>query len=152
MTVIVFKDGVMAADSGIFFGDLKSTVARPKIFRAPDGALWGQSGSWANAWVIRQKVMQDGLEGLLADGVKLFHQDDEVAPSFALIAKPDGSLWRLIDIGEPYPVTAPMAIGHEIAAAIALGAMLAGACAIDAVYAAIQHTPWVAGPVVSFRL
>lgn len=65
MTVIVFRDGVMASDSGAFSGDRVWPWLR-KIARGPDGVLFGVTGSAAVAGGFLDWV-DGGYQGSMPD-------------------------------------------------------------------------------------
>lgn len=44
MTVIVYRDGIMAADTAGWFGDIAAATAQRKVKRLPDGSLTAAAG------------------------------------------------------------------------------------------------------------
>jgi ATP-dependent HslUV protease subunit HslV len=145
MTVIVFRDGVMASDSGAFSGCDVFPWAR-KVAKGPDGALWGFAGSAAIgsaflAWV------DSGYQGSMPD---LGAGGDTDHESEVLVARPDGQLSILTKHGPEIFHEAPyLALGG--ADTVALGALFAGADAETAVRAAIEHSTRAAGKVQAIR-
>src|SRR5690606_30640622 len=101
MTVIAFKDGVMAADTMLSAGNSQNRAQ--KIIRLPDGGVAGAAGVWSRAY--------SGLK-YLSDGGSL---DDRPSPrtpegppnvdgAILMIAKPDGSLWLIDDEFPAFPL------------------------------------------------
>lgn len=148
MTTIAYRNGIMAADSGNWYGSAVHPWTR-KVARGPDGTLYGASGNAAEcasfmAWV-------DG--GCLGDRPKAKEvgADDEARSSFSvLVASPDGCLSLVTARGaELYPGAPYMAIGAG--AETAFGALYMGATAEQAVEATIMHGNGAVGPVQSVR-
>lgn len=145
MTVIAFRDGVMASDSGAFSGDRVWPWVR-KVARGPDGVLFGVAGSLSVAGPFLEWV--DGgyvgpRPGLCSD--RGDEHDVEV-----LVARPDGQLRILTAHGEETFDGAPyLTLGG--ADPFALGALFAGADAETAVRAAIEHSKSAAGKVQVVR-
>lgn len=122
VTIIAFKAGVMAADTQISLGSAKFNAQ--KLVRLPDGGVAGACGDWAAAYA--------GLK-FLADGNS---EDDDNKPDISdttiLIARPDGSLWRMDGRFPAYPILdKTMAIGCGADAAIM--AMALGKSALESV-------------------
>ena len=122
VTIIVFKKGVMAADTQLSAGSSKCQAQ--KLVRLPDGGVAGGCGVWGNAYAGLKFLSEGGSE------------DDDVKPdldgSVILIAKPDGSLWILDGRFPAYPILdKAMAIG--CGADAALMAMTLGKSALEAV-------------------
>lgn len=147
MTVVVYKNGVMAADSASFTGGRIFVASHPKVVRAPSGAIAGAAGNVIdcvkfNAWFedganAREKPKFSGSG------------DDEI---HVLMAMPDGRLWRGYAELDFHEVTSPYSVGELVAATFCDGAMLAGASAEDAVTLAIRHCIHIGGPVLSVSL
>jgi hypothetical protein len=145
MTVIAYRDGVMAADAGGWRGDAVMPWFR-KVARGPDGALYGGSGSAARvceflAWV-------DG--GCLGEMPLPRAEGKGRSDMSILIARPDGGVEilshesREILTGAPYA-----AIGA--CAEVCLGAMYAGADAETAIRAALEHGNGASGSAMVVR-
>ncbi len=145
MTVLAYRDGVLAADSGAFMGATRHAFGL-KIARAPDGTLYGFSGVYAEgeaymAWVLA------GAQGDLPSIRRTKEADTEDAIHI-LRVRPGRAPERLTGYGIETWHDAPYAaIGA--AAEFALGALHAGATAVQAVEAAIAHSQWAHGPVRS---
>ena len=146
MTVIAYKNGVMAADSMACRDGRRLPVMRPKITRGKLGLLGGSGRSddllHAANWFIN---------GMYPDRHPNFSDDKEDNLDL-LWAKNDGSLWwadkRLLFV----PRTDIYAIGETTAAHFVEGAMFAGMEAAEAVGLAIEHCIWIGGIVQSERL
>jgi ATP-dependent HslUV protease subunit HslV len=145
MTVISYRDGVMAADTGGFRGDSVMPWFR-KVARGPDGSLYGGSGSAARvceflAWV------DGGYEGDMPLPVSA----GEGLSDFAvLIVRPDDRIEILSHEGCEILYGAPyVAIGA--CAEVCLGAMYAGGDAETAIKAALEHGNGAAGHVLAVR-
>jgi len=145
MTVTVFRDGVMASDSGAFDASGVFPWFR-KVASGPDGVLWGVTGSSAVGSEVLAWV-DSGYRGLMPD---LGAGGDAGNETAVLVARPDGQLRILTKCGEENFDGAPyMALGG--AAGPALGALFAGADAETAVRAAIEHSTMAAGKVQAIR-
>lgn len=145
MTIIAYKDGVMAADSGCWSSGREQIVPFPKITRAPDGSLLGLAGKLHDSWLLRQWV----LAGMPQDAKPEFKgrrepTDDE---PYILMAKPDGSLWFATGDLVFAPDPQPSATGAGPACNFCEGAMEAGMTAGDAVALAIRHFEGAGGTV-----
>lgn len=142
MTVIVYRDGVIAADSGSWSGDATHRWSR-KIARAPDGTLYGCAGSaamterflqWAESGEGPMPEIQPGKDG------------DGASRLIALKITPDGVVSLLSAEGEGVmPGARYMAIGGG--STVAFGALFMGASAEQAVLASIEHSGAALGPV-----
>jgi len=144
MTVVAFKDGVMAADSQLTAGTLTSLIE--KIWRLPDGGVVAGSGTYAQVYAAA-KYLAGGESGAPPDSI------DEVS---LLIARPDGSLWAVDGRFPAYPLLSNFAaIG--CGADAATQAMRSGATAFKAVASVIGQDAGCSWPiqtmeVVSFDL
>lgn len=135
MTTIVYRDGVLAADTRMIAGTaIIGSIA--KIVRRDDGALCGGAG---HASVVQafQRWFLDGEEGdpPVEDETKMF----VISPKGNVeMFEVDGTIeWRA-----PYFA---MGSGKEFA----LGAMYAGASAEEAVKAAMKFDPYSGGKVMT---
>ena len=142
MTIIAYKAGQMAADSGRFKGTIRSISAVRKIVRVPGGGFIGVAGRVVDASNIRAWIE----EGMPGRGPRFFGSEDD-APSI-LWVKPDGSVWLSMEQEISFFQTdEPAVVGERTAGDFCLGAMLAGMSAREAVGLAVVHCVWVAGPV-----
>ena len=97
MTVIAFKDGVMAADTRL--SDYNEAARATKLVRLPDGGVAGACGKWADAYAA--------LRWLEAGGQYEDEHDDKlptISGASLLLAKPDGSLWLIEGRFPAYPL------------------------------------------------
>lgn len=146
MSTIVFRDGVIAADTqltiqGGGIGALKAYGAT-KIAKDSEGVLYGVVGTYAQCTkVIEALKRQAKTGGAVPLPVPTRDDDFEI-----LIAYPDGRLRSLIPEGEIIlDDTKYYAIGSG--APVAMGAMFAGASARLAIMAAIEHSEGTGGKV-----
>ena len=145
MTVIAFKDGVMAADTQLT--QFNSRVRAQKIVRLPDGGVAGGCGSWAAAYA-GLKWLADGGSDTGDEGKKLLPDIDEAT---ILIARPDGSLWLLESRFPAFPITdkfAAVGCGNDAA----MMALNSGRSAVEAVHAVIQQDVLCGDPVQSMEV
>ena len=141
MTVIAFKDGVMAADSITVVGGLYRATAHPKISRAPDGSVAGACGVTSECYAFHTWFSSGSPA---PEPAWIGTGDDRL---ITLIAKPDGTLWRRDENSTRFPVLGPYTTGENDAAMICLGAMLAGMGAEEAVRMAIKWSAFIDGEV-----
>jgi ATP-dependent HslUV protease subunit HslV len=142
MTVIAYRDGVMAADTLGSDSVLKVSGMR-KIARGPDGTLYGCGGR-ASICCDFLRWVDGGCDG---DRPAL-KRDDDTAD--VLVARPDGSvsIWTWAG-DEDYPGCEYLSIGSG--SAVAMGAMFMGALAEDSVRAGIEHGIGCGGTVMVVR-
>lgn len=148
MTVIVYKDGVMAADSCINTGTTPQVCPFPKIARLIDGSLVGAAGYASDCYAVQRWF----LEGEKQDHLPILsgRDNDEVD---VIVARPDGSLWRNASgVQTLYPVPTPYAIGARDASMIAVTAMHLDLDAEGAVQTAIYLCYHIRGPIQVERL
>jgi ATP-dependent HslUV protease subunit HslV len=143
VTVIAYRDGVLATDSMQVQGALRVGF-HSKIVEAPDGSIGAASGlgsacqafgKWFQTW--------NGDHDHVANP---FTGGNDWA---AMIIRPDLSVWNL-DSDLHWHLYHGMrfyADGEGTARCIAIGAMEMGATAEQAVQAAIRHSVHVGGPV-----
>lgn len=140
MTVIAFRDGIMASDTQL----VPSGHGVCKLARLPDGSVAGGAGLWAKVWA--------GLS-YLADGGSLDGKGEkpDVEGAEFLIARPDGSVWIIEEQFPAYPVlTARTAIGSG--EDFARMAMEFGLSAADAVAKTIAMSPMCGGAVQTIEI
>lgn len=145
MTVVVYRDGVMAGDRLVTRGGYRVGYTT-KVFRTGDGSLWGCAGETASisnftGWLL------GGMEGAMPVPI-----DRGETSSYCVLHVDAGGVVRRLEAegwccagGYGYAV-----IGSGLA--VALGALHAGASARDAVLAAIEHTADCGGAVDEVRL
>lgn len=142
MTVIAYRDGVLAADSAFVQCDHMWGTAE-KIWRRDDGTLIGAHGTAGFCEAFKTWVM-DGEEGDAPQSEK-----EKGEQSDGLIVRPDGS----IEIHTPdgvIPFKGPFyAMGSG--EGIALGAMASGMSAAEAAAMACEYNIYCGGPVTVLR-
>ena len=162
MTTIAYRDGVLAADSGVF--DVERNLhegATQKVFALTGGLLYAGAGD-VDDRAIRALLDNVRSPDQLPSTADLLAADTEIS---AIVVFPDGQVFTVMtscgdeDADNPHldwcaeiiPIKAPyVAIGSG--KQIALGALWAGKSAIQAVESAIEHNVWTRGPVQSLRL
>lgn len=149
MTIIAYKDGILAADSVSVRGGMRAPIMQPKLIRAPDGTITGSAGSGPALHEFRQWV----IAGMNFTNLPAGWDKNSADDLDALILKPDGSLWRMDQKYRLYPLPRnSTCIGDNDAAVFAEGAMAAGMSAPDAVRLAIEHCVYIGGPVQVERI
>lgn len=146
MTVIAYKDGVMAADS-CSFRNGRRYASFPKIVRASDGSLAGVSGEMGNANAFKDWFLagENGQSPKMEGG-----NDSDFG---AVIVRPDGAVWTTYGDGRLIQSADPLeAMGENVAAGFCEAAMLAGLSAEDAVRLTVEHCIYAAGDVQVERL
>jgi hypothetical protein len=148
MTIIVYHNGIMAADGGAFRGGMVMPSAFPKIVRAKCGALAGVSGRVVDCWAYSKWFSE--TEDVLAAHPKLIGTGDDEAQ--ILFVDRDGQPW--IGWGnEPfYPSASPAIIGIDSGCVFVRGAIAAGADVVAAVNLVVQQSVWACAPVQIERL
>lgn len=140
MTTIAYRDGVMAADSGVWFGDGLAPWGR-KIVVDTEGTLYGVCGNAGQC--------NDFIEWVVAGSVGERPAADKMPEG--------GSSYLVMKVTQGGPVRILTAHGTEVYAApyfsigagntAALGAMFCGASAVRAIEAAIAHASGAIAPV-----
>lgn len=145
MTVIAFKDGVMAADTLAQDGQTRWHVS--KLTRLPDGGVAGFCGTTSAGYAA--------IQWLATGGSDQGHEEKKLLPDISgacvLIAKADGSLWLLEDRFPAWPLIdkfSALGCGQQ-ACLTALGL---GLSAVDAVRQVARHDMCVGDPVQSMRV
>lgn len=141
MTVIVYRDGIMAADTGVWEGDILCGFDQEKIQRMPDGGLLACAGL--------RPVIVEAQAWLLRDGPKPDRVED--GDFGALMVGPDGvvsNVSHAMQIYEAFGEFHVQASHHEFL----VGALAAGVSAPEAVRLAIQFGRYAAGEVRWMRL
>ena len=133
MTIIAYRDGILAADSGAWYGDAFLGHGN-KIDVLPDASLLATSGTWSDGELAREWFSGDqtGERPAMAD-------------SFGGLVLQLGSKCIPFELRAPFHADGS---GHEIA----IGAMHMGATAIQAVEAACEWSSRCRGPVQWHRI
>lgn len=140
MTIIAYRDGILAADSGAWYGDAFLGHGN-KIDVLPDASLLATSGTWSDGELAREWFSGDQT----GERPKM---DDSFG---GLLVRPGGLVLQLGSKCIPFELRAPFhadGSGHEIA----IGAMHMGATAIQAVEAACEWSSRCRGPVQWHRI
>ncbi|MEI9428729.1 peptidase S14 [Mesorhizobium sp. Cs1299R1N3] len=143
MTTIVYRDGVMAADSRAYAGDKHPIGTKSKLRRLSDGSLLGVSASIPGLpESFRRAVEKTGVEADL----------EAEFDCKALLVKPDGTVW-FYNNGPGF--TGPLkgeffstGSGEQYAYA----AMVMGADAVRAVEVAIECDAWTKAEICRLTL
>jgi hypothetical protein len=149
VTIIAYKDGVMAADT--MLSSFNSQSRAQKLVRLPDGGVAGGCGLWSTAYGVL-RWLADG--GDLDDAAALMRERDWLPPvkeAAILIARPDGSLWLLEDEFPAFPLRDSVAaIG--CGADAALMGMSLGLSAVEAVAKVTKQDVLCGEPVQSMEV
>jgi hypothetical protein len=141
MTVIAYKDGIMAADTVTWCMDLVNNDVTMKIIRTPSGELVGCAGG---VGVITE--FQEWAMAGFPSCSKPKGSDDFVA----LVVSPDGKVSKYDGEMRRYDSGVVGFIG--VHAEFLCGALAAGASAEQAVRLALTHCAYAGGEVQSMRL
>lgn len=138
MTIVVYRDGVIASDSASWSEDTCCGSIK-KCGRSEKGLLWGVTG--------QALVVQDVAKWADDPMSEPPTYDDQ---NEVIVVWPDGTVKHLekgrwTDLLAPYHVAGS---GMDIA----MGALMMGATAVQAVAAAIEHNAYCAGEIQSYSL
>lgn len=148
MTIICARDGVLAADSSTWIGEL-TFASLEKIARLSDRSLIAAAGLVTDAMRIRKWAEENCRNPSGWGGFVEFDGDDDDAPG-ALWLRHDG-LWHIGKTGEPWKLDEPFA-AEGSHCEYALGLLTMGASAEEAVRLCVKHGAWARDPVVVKRL
>lgn len=142
MTTIAYRNGVLAADSGVWIGEAALPFAR-KLAKGKSGTLYGVSGSAAEgakfiAWVEAGEI-GDCPRGEAIEGDR--------SSFIAIAVAATGQVRLIVARGDEIYEAPYFAIGAGNVGALC--ALYAGADAIGAVEAAIAHAPGAMAPIQS---
>lgn len=148
MTIIAFKDGVMAADT--MLSAFNSQNRAQKIIRMHDGGVAGGCGLWARAYSGLRYLAEGGSpdDRPAPEG---FQGPPDIREACILVAKPDGSLWILEDEFPAFPLrdkVAAVGCGAESA----MMAMGLGLSAVEAVAKVTKQDVLCGDPVQSMEV
>lgn len=141
MTIIVYKDGVLAADSGGFCGNVMIAEDQEKIYRLPDGSLAGAAGHTPDVQAFRKWA-----EG----GFRPEDKPDPFEDFGALVVEPDGTVARYNVRLERWVAGTPWHV-EGCAEEFAFGLLAAGLSATEVVEKAIKHHIFCGGAVRSIQ-
>jgi hypothetical protein len=142
MTIIVYRDGIMASDGGLWanFSGLITSNNQNKIKRLPNGSLFGAAGSLGPIqqvydWVI----INPNLKGEVLPG----GNNTGVG---AILVKPDGQVFILDNTNRFFSFIADWyCVGS--AAEFTSGCLACGKSALEAVELAIKYNSTVSGEI-----
>lgn len=142
MTIIVYRDGVMAADSGAWSGDFRVGFDGEKVYKI-HGHLVGCLGAKALTRSIIEDYRRHGSIEAIAKKTTEHVTMMVVTPRRRLMLLQHGSIMHL---------KGPFYADGSDARAVAWGALYAGASARRACEIAIKVGPWAAEPIKTVRL
>lgn len=140
MTVIAYRDGIMAADTAMWDGGDGERLAVSnitKIKRLPDGGLIACTGRTPDIAKVH--------EWLRKDGPKPAPFDKDCFG--AMLVRPDGSVWNMSSDLDIYPAGEAPCYAEGGHRHFMMGAMMAGASAREAVEMAMKFGDCGAGMV-----
>lgn len=140
MTVIACKDGLMAADSGVWHGEVWMPC-KTKLRRLPDGSIVGAAG-WKPVFEEWISWYEAGADPGKQPPAPKDDNDLDV-----IILNPDRTIWNM-GFGKLWRNEWPIAAAGSHSEFV-LGALLAGMSAPDAVALAIAHLSRARGPMTS---
>jgi hypothetical protein len=149
MTIITYKDGVMASDTGARNESVIRTNVT-KIFKCPSGALYGFAGNADSMSDYISWVKHGGVDE--KPPIIPGNKDTNVGSFIVLRVSADGQFKKLITSfgSENYSDEPYCAIGA--AQEVAYGAFWMGASATKAVEACLAHSPYAFGIVDAIKL
>jgi ATP-dependent HslUV protease subunit HslV len=141
MTIIAWRDGVIAADTGHWQGPIDVGPVQ-KLKRLADGTIYGCAGDCSD---IRE------FEEWADMGFPTVEKPPKFEDFAAVLMKPDGTVWQTDGLRPPYAMPGEFgAVG--IAERFALGCLAMGASPEQAVAKAIQYCAYCSGEVVVVSL
>lgn len=148
MTTIAYRDGVMAADSGVWNSNIGYRTAI-KIAVGPDGSLHGVTGSAGDALSYLRWV-ESGMDGSIPKP-EVTNREEGRSAFNALVVPPTGDIIRIWTAfgWEDHHAAAFFALGAG--SEIAVGAMAAGASAERAIEIVAEHSAYALLPVRTIR-
>lgn len=143
MTIIAYKDGVMASDSVSDYGGILMPVVSPKIVKNKQGDLAGATGLAGDCQKFR-----DWFLGGEKESPSFIGEEDDLI--MGIVVRLNGTVW--ICDGELFlhMTETPIAIGS--ASLFCMGSMLSGFSAEDAVRLSIKYFAGLGGDVQIERI
>lgn len=135
MTTIVYRDGLVAADSRTNNGGWIDPGSRSKLERV-DGAVFAYCGDWAICTAIRAWLKEPNGDQPNGDATVIVFRDGKI------FVYSDGSYFEENDGFHAWGSGTP----------VALGALYAGCTAYEAVEIACQVDLYSGGPVVQLEV
>lgn len=142
MTTIVYRDGVVAADSQTSAHDCIDPGPRSKLERRPNGDVYAIVGNWMDGVALKEWIIQDG------GGHKGTPQPNG---DCTVIVFSQGAV-SVFSNGGSYDENPDPFRTWGTGSPAALGALYAGASAAEAVAIACKIDPWSGGPVLEIAL
>lgn len=151
VTVLIYRDGTMAADTATFRGDFITSTTARKIIRTPRGALVGCAGELTcidrfNAW-----AMTDFDPNLKPDPFPRTEKD-EGRDFGAIVAFPDGRVLEYHDDLEPGDVSGEPWVIEGCAQEFIHALATLGWDAKRIIAHVIEHCVWAGGEVYALTL
>lgn len=135
MTTVVYRNGVLASDSGVYDRGVRCGAAQ-KAARSPNGWVGGVTGCLGDCSTFLD-WLKSGMEG----EAPAFKDED----SEAILVSPSGAIEWLGHGGKRFPIEAEYyALGSGFA--VAMGAMEAGADAVLAIHVACKLDVYTSPP------
>lgn len=141
MTVIVYRDGVLAADTGAFMGNIIVGNVH-KLHRTPRGVLVACAGNVPDVYRFRKWADRGFLDS---------ERPEKTQDFGALTVAPDGEITKYTAEFHPYPVASPYAV-EGCAEEFLWALLLVGKTAAQCVRMAIEHNCYAAGRVETMEL
>jgi ATP-dependent protease HslVU (ClpYQ) peptidase subunit len=154
LTIICFKDGIMAADGMSCSGDQIVNRSVQKIFRYPDGSLAAGTGVTTTIWrVHRYFTAQGGFHHEYGDRIPVDLAGVEQGDLTLLVVKPDGKVFMVFFDGDVREIPREIQIiaigqGDDFA----MGAMNMGASSEQAVKLVCENYAHCGGEIQVERL
>lgn len=142
MTIVAYRNGILAADSAIYAGSVYAGIML-KLARSPYGTIAGAAGR-TGICVRFRKWIEGGLSGD-------FDPKSDESDFGAILAEPDAPVMRMQNDGVMVQIDGPFH-AEGTGEGLALGAMAAGASAEEAVRIAIEYDAYCGGPISILRL
>jgi hypothetical protein len=136
LTVIAYRDGIMAADGSVWSDDVVTCLSERKIKRSSDGSMYACTGARSDIQAFYEWV-DSGRTG------------DRPKPKEAfgcIFVEPTGRVIKYYGEMPGYESPGPWAVdgaSREFMCAL----MLTGHSAEETIRLAIKHTPWAAGEI-----
>jgi len=143
MTVIVYRDGVMAADGACWRGEVCITLTAKKIARSPSGGLLGCAGP--------SEICEAAIASFREGKFEAFGRTKESHEWGAIAVTPDGKVFTMDGLGNFFERKVPWATEGSHTEFLA-GALCTGATAEQAVRLAVERCLWAAGEIQVERL
>ena len=148
MTIICYRDGIMAADSFSFVGEVRWCGTFPKIARGQFNGVRGVAGA-SGAAAIGGAFLE--WFGSVAAKVPFDAKIKNEGDFSGIAALVDGTVWRWDSHLMPYREFSPFYVDGS-GGDVALGAMAFGASAEEAVRVCCEFHAFCGGDVTVLRL